>query len=339
MGTPSLMTAAVMAEPHRVRLAAVPTPRPGAGEALVRVRAVGVCGTDVQVYRGELSAAVPMVLGHEYAGEVAEVGPGVTPHAVGDRVAGAGGWACGTCEGCRRSAPCQDRRSLGRNVQGAFAEYVLVPAATLYRLPPGVTFVAGQATVTLATAYRALARLGDVGGREIALIGPGHAGLILLQVLRAAGAAGVTVIGTRPARLERARALGASATVRAAPAGGDGTDAPDGAFDVVVEAAGTPSAVRLAVRLARPGGTVVVYGITKAPVDGFPADQLYHKELHLLGSRGATGGYPRALEALESGGIQVEPLVTHRLPLADAPLAMALAVDRKDEVLRIVLEP
>lgn len=335
MGAPPFMTAAVTEEPFCTRVTTVRTPRPGRGEALVRVRAVGVCGTDVQVYRGELSAALPLVLGHEYAGEVAEVGPDVTAVGLGDRVAGAGGWPCGQCAGCREGSGsvCESRRILGRTVQGAFAEHVLVPASSLYRLPPGVDFVAAQAMVTIATAYHALARLGEVRGRDVALVGPGHAGLVLLQVLRGAGAARVTVVGTRPERLERALALGADRAVEAARAPGLH------GFDIVVEAAGTPSAVRMAIDLARPGGTVLVYGITKAPVDDFPADQLYHKELNVLGSRGAAGSYPLAVRALEEGRVRVTPLVTHQLPLAEAPAAMELAARRKEGVLRIVLKP
>ena len=334
MGVRALMNAAVTERAGFMRVVELPAPHPGPGEVIVRVRSVGICGTDVQVHRGELEARLPVVLGHEYAGEVAEVGADVTQVVCGDRVAGAGGWPCDECALCRGRRPglCSRRRILGRSVQGAFAEYVAVPASTLYRLSPNVSFVAAQAMVTLATAYHALARLGDVRDRAVALIGPGHAGLILLQVLREAGAGPVTVVGTRKDRLARALAFGADAVVAA------GAATANGAFDLVVEAAGTPSAICAAVSLARPGGTLLVYGITKEPVDGFPADQLYHKELNVLGSRGAAGAYPIALRALEHRRIRVEPLVTHRFPLVEAPRAIELAMGREENVLRVVLE-
>lgn len=337
------MPAAYLTAPRQIAVRELPLPPLGAGRVRIAVHCAGLCGTDVQVWAGTHPAALPLVPGHEFAGVVAAVGVGVTQFRPGDRVVAEGGWSCGECADCTGGAPhrCRARRLLGRNVDGAFAQYVTVPAAVVYPLPPAVDWLAAQSVVTVATAVHARDRAGAVRNKSVVLLGPGHAGLVLLQVLKLAGAGPVVVLGTRRYRLDLALQLGADAVVDVS-SGDAGAAArrhqPEG-FDLTVEAAGTPAAFATALSLVRPGGTMLVYGIAQSPVDGFDARAVYDRELTLTGSKGAGGCYGEAVDLLSGGGLRIAPLVSHRLPLAETAQAYGLWESRAEQVLRVVILP
>jgi threonine dehydrogenase-like Zn-dependent dehydrogenase len=195
--------------------------------------------------------------------------------------------------------------------------------------------------VTLATAVRAATRAGDLRDRRIAIVGPGHAGLLLLQVCLTRGVRDAVVFGTRPERLALARTLGAQSTVNVrsseidrwrAPAEGD-------AFDTVFEASGTPEGLAQAMAMTWTGGTIVAYGIFTTDLRGVPGHPLYARELTIVGSRGATAHYQEAVTLLAQRRVQVEPLVTHRLSLDEAGRGFSLMIDRSEDALRIILTP
>jgi threonine dehydrogenase-like Zn-dependent dehydrogenase len=297
----------------------------------------------VAVFRGEHPATLPIILGHEFAGRVKAVGEGVRGLRVGQRVLAEGGWACGRCGPCRdgRPAACEARALLGRTVDGCFAEAVVVRAASVYPLLDGVTTLAAQSVVTLATALHAADRAGALAGKRVAIIGPGHAGLLLLQVCRTRGVREVAVFGTRRHRLDLARALGATEVVNVRAPGFDRwrTLPPPDGFDVSFEASGAPGGLAHAFRTTRPAGTVVAYGILHGGLDEVPGFELYARELTVVGSRGAGTSYQEAINLLADGSIRVDPLITHRLPLDDARQGFALMIDRPDDVVRVVLTP
>jgi len=319
---------------------------PGArpGWVVVAVEAAGICGTDVAVYQGVHPATLPIVLGHEFAGRVLAVGAGVTNVAVGDRVLAQGGWTCGECSNCRGGRPdrCLSRVLLGRTIDGCFADAVAVRATSVYALPEDVSATTAQSMVTLATAVRAATRAGDLRDTRAAIVGPGHAGLLLLQVCVARGAREVVVFGTRPERLALARTLGAHTVVNIrsseierwrSPAEGD-------AVDVAFEASGTAAGLAQAMAVTRTGGTVVAYGIMTTDLRGVPGYPLYASELTIVGSRGAApANYQEAVTLLAQRRVLVEPLVTHRLSLDEAGRGFSLIIDRLEDALRIVLTP
>ena len=219
------MRAALLREFGSLEVAEVPVPEPGAGEVLVRVRACGICGTDLKIvagaYRGTWPPALPFIIGHEWSGEVAALGPGTERSglAVGDRVVAENHTGCGACPMCRagRYNLCERVREpgfklYGHTAPGALAEYAVRPAVALHKVPSEVTDVAAalvnQGALTVHAARRA--RLGP--GASAVVFGPGLLGLLMLQVARAAGATSVAVVGRGP-RLDIARDLGASAVV------------------------------------------------------------------------------------------------------------------------------
>jgi L-iditol 2-dehydrogenase len=315
----------------RAELLELEPPAVAGDDVLVRVERAGICGTDLEILRGEFPSRPPVTMGHEYAGVVEAAGPGAGAFRPGDRVTSAGAWSCGACAACLRGEPglCAERRMLGSNADGAFAELVRVPARIVRPLPDGVDADAAQSMVAVAVCLRALRRVPPDAGRT-AVSGPGHLGLILLQLLEG----DVTLFGTRDERLAIGRGLGAeTVNVRS-----EDWREHAGAFGVVFETAGTPASFLQALELAAPGGTVCVLGTSTTPVDGFATSVLYDKELTLVGSKGGAGEYDEALRVLAAGEVSLAPLISHRFTLDDGADALGAAADRDRLPIRVVIE-
>jgi threonine dehydrogenase-like Zn-dependent dehydrogenase len=285
----------------------VPDPTPGPADALVRVRLAGICRTDLEITRGYL--AFRGTLGHEWVGEVLAA---PDPALVGRRVVGEINLACGACVTCAAGLRrhCPTRRVLGIvGADGAFAELVAVPLANLHVVPDDVPDRDAVFVEPVAAAFEILEQLGDVAGRRGLVLGDGKLGLLVAQVLTAAGAR-VRLGGRHADKLGRARALGLD------------TGAPEGGADIVVDATGSPDGLAHALALVRPRGTVVLKTTVAArhSVDLAPA---VINEVTLVGSR--CGPFPPALAALAAGRVSVAPLVDRVYPLDDGPRAFAHA--------------
>lgn len=318
-----------------------PVPEVSSGWVVLAVEETGICGTDLAVYRGVYRAPLPLVLGHEFSGRVLTVGPGVQGIQAGERVAAQGGWPCGICTECLtgRSALCRQRALLGRTIDGCFADLVAVRAEAVYPLPDGLSPRAAQAMTTLATVLHAADRARDLKGRRIAVVGAGHAGLMLMQVARAYGASDVTVLGTRPGRLALAARLGADETVNIRDRDFEAWLRDGRHFDITFEASGTVQGLAQAVRMTGMGGTVVAYSILKNDLAGVPAADLYAREISIVGARGAGDRYADALRLLAAGTIRADLLVTHVVPLGDALEGVSLMLNQPNEAVRVVLRP
>jgi L-iditol 2-dehydrogenase len=324
-----------------LRLGEEPVPEPGPGMNLVRVTAVGICGSDLHWWGeagiGDATLADPLVLGHEAAG-VIEGGP---RH--GERVAIDPAIWCGTCRPCADGYRnlCTRVRFAGHGRQdGAMREYLAWPAHLLHRLPDGLTDADGAMLEPLGVALHAL-DLGHVrlGGTAV-VAGCGPIGLLLIQVLRAAGAGPVTAFDPLPHRRAAAASFGAAAALD--PAGlrgpGDLSQVAGGeGADVAFEMAGTDGAVRLAMLAARPGGRVVLGGIPATDQTTFPASAARRKGLTIAMVRRMNETYPRAISLADGGLVTLAPLVTSRFSLAQAPDAMAAAAARTG--LKVIVEP
>lgn len=338
------MKAARFHGPRDLRIEDVPIPEVLGDQVLVQMHSVGICGTDLLVYRGELPVRPPVTVGHECAGVVAEVGPRVQRVRVGDRVFVEASWGCGSCEYCRKgmSLHCSRKSSLGRTVDGAFAEYVAVPEQVVYPIATNVPFDDAQASSTIGSGLRALRRIGSTVGCSAAVVGSGHAGLVLLQMLRLAGVGWIAVAGSRERRLALARELGADLVVdgRSATALGTVRDATEGlGVDLVAEAGGTASSLDLAMQMAAYGGTVLLFGIFETPADGFRAQDMYRKELLLVGSKGGFGAYEATARLLARRELQLQPLISHVLPLEGVVDGFRLMDEKAPDALRIVIHP
>jgi L-iditol 2-dehydrogenase len=329
--------AATLYAPRDIRVESRPLPRAQPGWVVLAVEAAGICGTDVAVFEGHHPANLPVVLGHEFAGRIVEIGQGVDKLQLGQVVMAAGSWQADV--NGRRDVP--HAGALGRTADGCFADAVAVPAKAIYALPPNVSPMVAQSATTLATAVHAVERSGDLAGKNVAIIGPGHAGLLLLQVCRLAGAGRIVVYGTRLERLEIARTLGADEVINVHQSNSADRETliTQEDFDCVFEASGKAAGLALAMSAARQGGTVVAYGILDGPLNDVSGLPLYAKELSIVGSKGAGGRYSQALELLESERVRVEPLISHVLTFEECAQGFALVRDRQARALRIVMTP
>ncbi len=333
-----------------VRVDEVPDPELTApDEAIVRVEASGVCGSDLHIYHGRVAIEEGFILGHEYVGTVTAVGDAVTKLSEGDRVLGCYGTACGECYFCRRTDfhKCDHGRVFGHgktlgSLQGAQAELLLVPNAdlTLRQVPDGMSDdVALFAGDVMGTGYHAVVECGVSKDDVVAVLGMGPVGLCAVQAALAAGAAGVVAVDTVAERLELARSLGAEpvhltegdprATVKALTEG-RGSDA-------TIDAVGHPEALELACRLTRKAGTVSATGVYAERID-VHMGIVWIKALTLkTGHANVIKHVDPVLEKLAAGELDPAPLVTHHMKLDDA--AEAYDVYDRREALKIVLTP
>jgi 2-desacetyl-2-hydroxyethyl bacteriochlorophyllide A dehydrogenase len=326
----------------------VPIPAPQAGEALVEVVRSGVCGTELLVhddlYRGRnRPMPFPLVVGHEASGLVVELAPGAAGPRVGTRVALEGVSGCAACFHCLRGSYnlCQDWHHIGLTRAGALAEFVTAPVASLVPVPDDVSLESAALLEPFSNAVHTLERLRPAPGQPAAIIGPGPLGLLNLQVLRAAGAAPLVVFG-RPRdepRLELARELGADVAVVADRTGARErvAELTDGiGMAIVVEAAGTAEAVQTALDLVASNGTLVTLGLARSTE--IDALMVVRKNLTWLGVVAAVRRhYAEAIRMIRSRKVELERLITHRLPLADA--AAAIPLIRSGDAVKIMFAP
>jgi 2-desacetyl-2-hydroxyethyl bacteriochlorophyllide A dehydrogenase len=343
------MRAVTYEAPGEVHVSDRPEPElQDAGDAIVQIQASGICGSDLHIYHGRVQIEPGFTIGHEFVGTVLAAGARVRSVAPGDRVLGCYHSACGTCFFCLRGIyhKCDAMRTFGHgkllgSLPGTQADQALVPNAdlTLRRVPDGVTDdVALFAGDVMGTGYHAIVEAGVKPGDSVAVLGLGPVGLCAVQVAVAAGAGPVFAIDSVPARLEVARTFGATAVhlTEDSPREAIRTGTRHG-VDVAVDAVGHPQALDLALRLARKAGTVFAIGVYAEPCQ-VHMGLVWIKALTLRsGHANVIGHVDRVLTMLASGALDPAPLVTHHLPLEDAPEAYAI-YDRR-EALKIVLQP
>jgi threonine dehydrogenase-like Zn-dependent dehydrogenase len=337
------MKAARVYEPGKIVIEDVPVPELKEKDILIKVYRVGICGTDVGVVHGYVKAKLPVTLGHEFSGTIAEVGKDLcSDFKKGEPVASDGGWGCGECDFCRKGMGlfCKSRFSLGRNVDGCMAEYIKVDYRAVHRIPANVTFDEAQNIVNIACAVRAFKKAPLQLGKTVAVFGPGNAGLIMLQLLKMAGAYQAVMVGTRDFRLQMARNFGASHVVNVKEQDPVATILkwfPDG-VDLVVEASGNAGALQSCFDVVKPCGAVVVFGIFSDRIKEFDPSFLYYKEPVIYGSKGAAGSYEDALKLLMDKRLKILPMITHRFALAETAAAFKVFEDKVPDALRIVIE-
>lgn len=325
-----------------LRRAELPVPAPEAGQVVVKIRCVGICGSDIHYYNhGRVGAFVPkrpFALGHEFAGEVVALGPGFTGLPLGTRVAVDPSQPCGHCRHCRegRYNLCAAMRYFGSascdpHLDGGFAQQVAVPARNCHPLPATLSWGEAAMLEPLSVALHAIQRAGGVTGRSVCIAGGGAIGQLIALAARAFGAARITVLDLAPFPRRLALELGADAAL-------DPTDpaltAPESlgeGCDVVFEAVGSGKAAALALQLARRGGTVVQVG-TLPPEVPLPANLIMSKELTVVGSFRFANVFPLALDLLAGKRIRVAPLISQTFPFDQIPEAMARAVGKGDVV-------
>ena len=321
----------------------VPMPEVGHGEVLVRVNACGLCGTDLKMvqggFEGRWPPSLPFIIGHEWSGEVVEIGPGIDPadlaYGVGTRVVAENHAGCGQCYMCRTGAYnlCERVKKpgyklYGHTAPGALAEYAVRPATVLHPIPESISDVAGALINQGALTVHALRRVQFRAGSTVAVFGPGLLGLMEAAVARAAGATEVIVVG-RGHRLELAMQMGASQVVdyeKGDPVEGVRELTGGRGVDYAFDCTGTPSVIAQALDSVRRGGKVAVLGLAGAKEGSISPDRLVLDEIDLLGIRSSPGAYPAMIALMSTGAVDPSPIITHVYGIDE--------VDRAFEALR-----
>jgi L-iditol 2-dehydrogenase len=342
------MKALVLTAYGRLEIQELPRPEPGPRDVRVRVRACGICGSDVHGYDGSTGRRVPpLVMGHEAAGEVEAVGAEVAGFKPGDRVTFDSTIHCGECRYCRagRVNLCDRRRVVGvapgdYRQDGAFAECVVVPERIVCRVPDAVPFEHAAMVEPLAVAVHAVRRAGLAPGDRAVVVGCGMIGLLTLQAAKAAGAAVVVATDLDPDRLAQARRLGADVAL------GPGDDIPGRVgeltggqgLDVAFEAVGASAPIGTALACLKKGGTLVLIGNVTPRVE-VDLQAIVTREIALLGTCASNGEYPEALDLLARGAVRLDGLISRIAPLEEGPAWFERLYAREPGLMKVILKP
>jgi len=328
---------------NRLEVVERPIPTPGPGKVLLGTKVAGICGTDLHILSGKHpEAKPPLVPGHEFAGVVADVGEGVDRNLIGARVGADSYVSCGDCKYCRtkRSQLCEKGpRELGINLDGGWADCVVVPVENLYRLPEEVSFLEAGAGCILNCPMAAIEKVKVEPGDVVLIIGDGPSSLIMIQLALLKGASKVIVVGHRERRLSLAVEFGAYKAIN--------THTEDlrefieefaGTPQVVIDAVGKAETLALALSVAGREARVHLFGLPEGPMDGLPLDILLFKELTVVSSTGAPSLWPTAMDYLCRGHLRVAPIVSHSFPIEKAPETLDYIRDNPKEIVKAVFE-
>jgi threonine 3-dehydrogenase len=323
------------AEGPGVLLQQVPVPEPAPDEVLVRVKACAVCGTDLHIAQWNAWAQnagirLPLVLGHEFCGEVVEIGARVRGLKSGDYVAGETHLPCGECYQCRNGLQhiCGNLKLFGIHRDGCFAEYATIPACCAYPVPAAIPPPVAAMLEPLGTALRAVFEV-DVSGSTVAVIGCGPIGLFAIASARALGASRIIGVDVRDERLALAKRVGCDIALNPREAGVAGRilDVTEGVgVDAIVEASGSTAAVEGAFQFLRKGGRCALIGLPSSLVRLNLGPDVIFKEAKIVGIHGREmfRTWTRMQQLLERGLLNVAPVATHEMPLTDGPAGLAL---------------
>jgi 2-desacetyl-2-hydroxyethyl bacteriochlorophyllide A dehydrogenase len=287
---------------------------------VVAVAGCGICGTDLHILDGEFAPTLPVVPGHEFAGEVVEVGREVTEIAVGDQVAVDPSLHCGECYYCRRGRGnlCERWNAIGVSTSGGAADFAVGPVANCFRLGEGIATADAALVEPLSCAVRGFDVLQPQLGDHYLIYGAGTMGLMMMELAKRAGAASVSMVDLNPTRLETADVLGCTATVASA----DELERPRG-WDIVIDCTGVVAAIEDGLRRVGRGGTFQQFGVSnEKAVARFEPYRVYNQEIRIVGSMAVLHSFERAGELLEAGFLRPDVMISHRFDLEDYPKAL-----------------
>jgi L-iditol 2-dehydrogenase len=342
------MEALLLKQYNQLEMVDMPAPEIGPDDILVRVRACGICGSDVHGFDGSTGRRIPpLVMGHEAAGEVVKLGANVRDLREGDRVTFDSTIYCGKCFYCTRGEVnlCEDRQVLGVSPgpyrrHGAFAEFVAVPRRIVYKLPDNLTYEQAALIEAVSVAVHAVALAPHIPDTAV-VVGSGMIGVLAGQALRAAGCERVIAIDVDDSRLDRARQLGAAFAInsKTADAPAQVRDLTEGrGVELAVECVGASDPIRTAIACTRKGGTVTLVGNVAPSVD-LPLQEVVTRQLRLQGSCASSGEYPQCIDLLASGKIRVDSLISAVAPLNEGPAWFDRLYRREGNLMKVILRP
>ncbi len=343
------MEALVLEEARGLHLRDVPKPEVGAHDVLIQVKACGICGSDVHGYDGSTGRRIPpLIMGHEAAGIITEVGSDVTAYKLGDRVTFDSTVSCGHCAYCLQGDVnlCDNRQVLGVSCgdyrrNGAFAEYVVVPDHIVYSLPDSFPYEKAALIEAVSIAVHAAKITHIKPGSSCVVIGAGMIGLLAVQAFKHYGCSPVFAVDLEQSKLDIAKSLGADATFLATDpdlfrklneaAGGQG-------IDIAAEVVGAQKSITTAIEAVRRGGTVTLIGNLSPKVE-IPLQAVVTRQLSLLGSCASAGEYKECIELMENGAINVDPLISAVAPLKEGAEWFDKLYNRAPGLMKVILQP
>jgi len=327
----------------------MPTPEIGDDDVLVRVRACGICGSDIHGYDGSTGRRIPpLVMGHEAAGVIERVGRGVQGFEPGERVSFDSTVSCGTCHFCRRGQInlCDNRTVLGVSCgdyrrHGAFAEYVAVPSRILYKLPDSLPFERAALIESVSIAVHAVSRHVPKPDDTVVVVGSGMIGLLVIQVLKDKGTRNIVAVDVDPRKLVLAQRMGATRTLNPkdndVPAAVRDVTGGRGA-DVSFEVVGHGDTVLSAIRSLRKGGTIVLVG-NLSPTVELPLQDVVSREISVLGSCASSGEIPECIDLLARGVVDVDPIISLKASLDEGPELFARLYGGDKNLMKVIIQP
>lgn len=346
----TMMKAVVFYGPGDMRYEDVPKPVPGEGEVCIKVRFASICGSDIEEYKiGSDRSIPPLIFGHEFSGEIVEIGPGVPKERMGQRVSVNPILYCGQCYYCKKGLInlCNYRRSVGRTLgiekkrcDGGFAEYVCVPEFSVIPLQDGVSFEEGALLEPLTVCYCAAKAGGFASGENVLVVGAGPIGLMIIQFLKRFGSGKIVATDILDFKLAVAKDCGAdeAINVQRVPIEKVIDDYAQGiGFDRVIVTAGAPSVLNDSIKLVRNGGSVVLVALIRANVTINPVD-IVARELKIYGSYMFTHEMTEVMNWLGRKALNLKPLITSKYPLASIPEVFKRLASGNSEDIKILIE-
>lgn len=339
----------MLTEPKKLEIQDSPIPSFGKDEVLIRVKACGICGSDVHGYDGSSGRRIPpLIMGHEAAGLIEECGSEVSGFSKGDRVTFDSTVYCGKCSYCKKGQVnlCDNRMVLGVSCDdyrrhGAFAEFVTVPSHIIYKLPDTFPFEHAAMIEAVSVAVHAVGRISFDNGDKSLVVGAGMIGLLLIQAIHSAGCREIIAVDMDNDRLNLAKKLGATQVINSQEVdalrfilnetGGQGVDK---SFEVV----GATPTVQLSIHAVRKGGSVVMVG-NLAPEVELPLQSVVTREISLFGTCASAGEYPKCIELMADGLIQVDPLISAKVALEEGPEWFDRLYGREPGLMKVILKP
>jgi len=325
-----------------IALKEVPKPTPGPGFALVRVKACAICATDLEVIEGNVPVDFPIIMGHEWSGVVEAVGSAEDSRYIGKRVTGSNDIVCLKCEACRSGnwRYCKGFREIGFRGNGAYGEYVCVPAYGLCELPDNVSFAEAALAEPLGVALGSLEKSDAKIGDTLLVVGAGSIGLCMVAAARAMGLRQIVAAAQSGRRLEIARELGAYATIATGEQNLFAEMAryhPEG-VDLVVECTGMEECIQNSLKLAKKGGAVTLAGYGRGKTMGIRIDDIHINNLRLIGAGNNWNKLALAISLMADGAVDMKKLITARLPLEDYKKGLEMARTRPQGFVKAVFE-
>ncbi|MGB9765572.1 MAG: zinc-dependent alcohol dehydrogenase [Candidatus Saccharicenans sp.] len=338
------MIQVILAQPEKIEIREVRQPRPAAGEVLLKIKRIGICGSDIHAYYGKHPyIKCPIVQGHEFSAEVAELGPGVSKFKIGERVTVRPQLTCGQCYQCRHGNYhiCENLKVIGCQAEGAAQEFLAVPQEIVVKLPDSINDDLGAMVEPLAVGVHAVGRLSELKGRNILILGAGPIGNLTAQAAKALGASSVMIADISDIRLEIARKCGVDIAVNNLKqdlAKEIKDRYGEAKADAIFECVGSEKTVELAINLARKGSEIIVVGVfEEKPVVDFGLIQ--DRELRVIGSlMYKKEDYDTAISLIESKKVQLEPLISRHFSLRQYAEAYKYIENNREKTMKVLID-